>query len=151
MNSLFMRSTTSMLISSQPRPVLSSLQTSFAQDNIRSQKLSAHKAPICPRELEAIRGSQPYFFRSRSPETGIHHEYMNKDIKSVCKLSFTMISIDSITRQEVRGPTLHTMLNFLVDFPGVDVAQVLKHVQYRPGNFFLSESLKGKGPSIFRL
>ena len=151
MNSLFMRSTTSMLISSQPRPVLSSLQTSFAQDNIRSQKLSAHKAPICPRELEAIRGSQPYFFRSRSPETGIHHEYMNKGIKSVCKLSFTMIAIDSITRQEVRGPTLHTMLNFLVDFPGVDVAQVLKHVQYRPGNFFLSESLKSKGPSIFPL
>ena len=78
---------------------------------------------------------------------------MNKGIKSVCKLSFTMIAImiDSITRQEVRGPTLHTMLNFRVDFPGVDVAQVLKHVQYRPGNFFLSESLKSKGPSIFPL
>ena len=75
------------------------------------------------------------------------------NFESVCKLKFTMIAIDSSTRQEVRGPTqsLHTLLNFLVDFPGADFAQVIKHVQYRSWNFFLSESLKSKGPSIFPL
>ena len=38
------------------------LQSTVHQDNILLQKCSAHKSPICPRELEAIGGSQPYLF-----------------------------------------------------------------------------------------
>ena len=57
-----------------------------------------------------------------------------------------MIAIDSSTRlgQDVRGPILHTLHNFLVDFLGADFAQlqVIKHSPIQVLEFFLSESLK---------
>jgi len=55
MNSRFIRNTTNMLISSLSRSVFPSWHTSLVSERIRSQKLSAHKAPIWPPEEEAMR------------------------------------------------------------------------------------------------